>query len=194
MFGRRCFQLRSPCLVGAVSNCARLCGAVTNRTYRSTICAYVVRLQTAPTVPPFGRRCFQLRLCGAVTNRTYRSTICAYVGRLQTAPTVLPFAPMWGGYKPHLPGKESALRKTKIPFYHLVGTVSNCAVSTDTTTPIPTGICSANMDNLELTLLYPLSQGSHNNSGLFCLRPSRPECPNRYNLSARGIRSGIDVC
>ena len=116
----------------------RLVGAVSN-------CDYVGRLQTAPTVPPFGRHCFQLRLCvrlqtaptvlpfapmwggykphlpfprlvGAVSN-------CAYVGRLQTAPTVLPTAPMRGGYKPHL------------PFPRLVGAVSNCAVSTHPTAP-----------------------------------------------------------
>ena len=33
-----------------------------------------VRLKTAPTVPLFGRRCFQLHLFGAVANRTYRGT------------------------------------------------------------------------------------------------------------------------
>ena len=31
-----------------------------------------VRLETAPTVLPFGRHCFQQCRCGAVGNRTYR--------------------------------------------------------------------------------------------------------------------------
>ena len=43
------------------------------------------RLETAPTVLPFGRHCFQLCLCGAVKNRTYRVGVNA--GRLETEPT-----------------------------------------------------------------------------------------------------------
>ena len=44
-----------------------------------------VRLETAPTVLPFGRHCFQLCLCGAVRNRTYR--VGVNTARLETAAT-----------------------------------------------------------------------------------------------------------